>query len=121
MVLNKKIEKISSIELLKSFRTIRQDWRTKTPYQKWCFLYNIGRATLKLLAYPLYENDQTLKPLSHLTLALTVLVECFGIYTLYFCVIHGEFAKFLPSTCFISGPILAVSYKNITLYLLIYD
>lgn len=116
MPLNKKIEILSTVELLKSFRYIRQEWRNKTPYQKWCYLYNIGKTTFKITNYPLYQIDQKLKPLSHLILALIGLVAALEIYTLHFYIIRGEFQKSFPSTCFLSGPLLAVSFQNTQFY-----
>lgn len=104
MALNAKIQALSIVELVKSVRTIRQDWRIKTPYQKWCYLYSIGKAAFKLVAIPLYEIDQKLSWYSHFSLVYMGLAVTLALYTAIFYTIRGEFVKSLPSTCF--APVL---------------
>lgn len=109
MVLNEKIETLSLIELVKSLRTIRQDWRIKTTHPKWCYLYSIGKAALKVIGIPLFEDDQKLYWYSYFPFVYIGINTALGVYTAYFYIGRGEFVKFLPSTCMLVGPLLAVS------------
>lgn len=109
MVLNEKIETLSLIELVKSLRTIRQDWRIKTPYQKYCYFYSIGKAGFNTVGIPLYQDDQKLYWYSYVPFSYIGLYTVLGVYTAYFYIGRGEFVKFLPSTCMLVGPLLAVS------------
>lgn len=111
MVLNKKIETLSIVELFKSVRTILQDWKFKTPYQKWCYFYSIGKFAFKLGSVPLYEIDQTLNWYSYTALGYIGLYTMLVLYTAVFYINSGEFMKFLPSTCF-ATILLAVSIQN---------
>lgn len=111
MVLNVKIETLSIVELFKSLRTIRQDWITKTPYQKWCYLYSIGKAALKIIGIPLFEDDQKLYWYSRFPFVYITIHAALGVYTMYFYIGRGEFMQFLPCTCMLVGPLLAVSIR----------
>lgn len=43
-------------ELYRSVRTIQVDWNLKTPLQKWCYLFGIGRAPFILPVVPVFES-----------------------------------------------------------------
>lgn len=117
MPLNKEIETTSALGLVKSIPNIRQEWRIKTPYQKWCYLYSLGRLGFKVIHYPLYETNQELSALSHLTIVIIGTIVLLEIYTLYFYIVRGDIFGALPSTCSISGPVLGVSSQNTNFYL----
>lgn len=110
MILNEKIVTLSIVELLKSVRTIRRDWKTKTPYQKWCYMYSIGKVAFKLVAIPLNEDDQKLNWYSYFSFVYVGLYISLVIYAAIFYTNRGEFAKFLPSTCLLVI-MIAVSIK----------
>lgn len=111
MVLNEKIETLTLVELLKSVRTIRNDWSTKTAYQKWCYIYSAGKMANTVLGLPLYQDDQKLHWYSYGGLTIIGVYFSLGMYTACYYIISGEFVKLLPSTCLLSGPALSVSIK----------
>lgn len=101
----------SLIELLKGFRTIRRDWKNKTPLQRWLYLRSFGDIGFGLTGIPLYRNDRTLHLYSYFAYSYMGLYTTLVIYTACFYIARGEFGKFLPSTCLLVGPLLAVSFK----------
>lgn len=109
MVLNEKIASLSIVAFAKSIFTIRQDWRIKTPYQKWCYLYNIGKTAFKINTIPLYENDQKLNWYSYFSYFYIGMYAFIVLYTAFFYIIHGEFVKCFPCTGFIAT-LIAVSF-----------
>lgn len=109
MVLSEKIETLSLVELLKGLPSIAHDWRCKTAYQKWCYFRSIGKTAFKYCAIPLYEIDQTLNWYSYFQIIYTGLYTVLALYTLWFYINRGEFAKCLPCTCLLIGPLSAVS------------
>lgn len=102
------------IELLKGLRTIRYDWKNKTPLQKWYYMRNLGKIGFGLVGIPLFHDDQTLHLYSYFSYMYVGLYTSFVIYTACFHIAHGEFMKFLPSTCLLVGPILAVSFEKLS-------
>ena len=99
MVLNVEIKALSPIELLKSVRSIWREWKYKTPYQKWCYLYSFGRISFALADLPLFRNDQKLHWYSYFAFAYIGFYGICVIYTAYYFISLGEFMKILPSTC----------------------
>lgn len=108
MLLNRGIDVLSVLGVIKSLRTIGKEWHEKTPYQKYCYMYSIGRAAFKLLALPLFEIDQKLNLYSYFPCFYITLYTLLVINTVIFHIGNGEFVKCLPCTCFLPL-LLAVS------------
>lgn len=109
MTVNKKLVIPTARELFQSIRTIRTDWQLKSPLQKWCYLYAIGKASLAVMFIPLFEEDQTLHWFATeggIVAAIHILLCA---YTICYHTIGGELAKGLPCTCLL-GCTIAVSW-----------
>lgn len=101
MLLNARIQTLSVVEVLKSVRTVRQDWRIKTPYQKWCYYYSIGKAALSTIGIPLYEDDQKLFWYSYFPVVYLGLHGILVVFTMYYHIYHGQFMRCLPATAYL--------------------
>lgn len=111
MVAGDKIESLSMFKLLKSIGTVRHDWKLKNAYQKWCYLFSIGKAALQLDNIPLYEMDQTLNWYSYFGWVYIGTHVALVVYTVYYYITSGEFSKCLPCTAYLIGPVLSVSVE----------
>lgn len=56
MVVSSKFKIPTGRELLKSLNNARGEWAIKTPLQKWCYLYGIGRAAFGIMRVPTMTN-----------------------------------------------------------------
>lgn len=115
MVLNENPKIPSTRELFRSIRTIRGDWKLKTPLQKWCYLYGIGRAALYPPRVPSFEDDDTISFRSYQGIIYATIYVLLAFYTLWYHIIRGEFYKALPCTCILSM-LLAVSLQTLSCY-----
>lgn len=100
--LNAKLKIPTFQELIKSIPTIRSAWRLKTPFQKWCYLYGIGKAVLYQTDHRFFENDQTLSAFIYFSLVPVAVYTISAIYTIFFYIANGEPAKCLPCTCLLT-------------------
>lgn len=96
---NDKFRMVTVFELLKSFPTIRQDWKKKTLIEKCEYLYGIGDLGYGKAAIPLYRVNQKIIWRSHMITAMIVVLTFFVGYTIAFHLPRREYAKFLPCTC----------------------
>lgn len=99
MILNEKLKIPSSRELFKSFRTISTVWWYKTPNQKWCYIYAMGKSASKPIGLPLFESDQTIYWNAYLIYGIFGCYTLLALYTAYYYAIDGEPGKCLSSTC----------------------
>lgn len=109
MVLNQKLEIPSTRELIK-ITINRSQWNSRTPLQKWYYLYGIGRTFLVPTGYKVFEEDQTLPWYSYFTPAYITVYFLLAIYTSFHYTSQGEFVKFLPCTCLL-GIISSVRFS----------
>lgn len=98
------------VKLLKGLPTIKRDWKCKTPLQKWWYLRDLGKIGFGLAGVPLFHEDQSLHSYSYFAYMYLGLCTSFVVYTACFYISHGDFMKFLPSTCLLVGPLFAVSF-----------
>lgn len=108
---NKKLIIPTARELFQSMSTIRDDWNFKTSLQKYCYLYGVGRAACIIVQLPIYEDDQTLPMMAYQGCVYVATYFLLAIYTVYYFVMNGEFAKCLPCTCLLVGPVVSVSLQ----------
>lgn len=112
MVLNKKYVRPSALEYLRTFRTIHEDWKQKSPLAKWCYINGIGKIACSSLGLPSFQKDQKLKWYSFLGYFLCGIYIVLGVYTLIYYLLQDEFMKGLPCTCNIAGKIKADKNPN---------
>lgn len=111
MPLNKRLIVPTFGEMIKTFSTVRREWKLKTPFQKWCYLYGFGKAPFSLIRLPMFQETQALHLLSYYGYVYTAIYLLLVLYTVYYCVIGEEFVKCLSYTCMLSVA-LAVSFRN---------
>lgn len=100
MPLNKRLNIPTFVEMIKSFATIRHEWPLKSPLQKWCYFYGIGRAFFTLNRFSLYEESKELHWFTYYPFLYLGVHIALIFYTAYhYIIVRGEFAKFLPCTC----------------------
>lgn len=109
MPLAMKNELRSLIELLFGLRTIRRDWKKKTPFEKWAYMRDIGKMSFGIAGVPILHEKQTLTWYSYFPYFYVGLYTLLVIYTAGFYIARGEFWKCLPSTCLLIGPFFGVS------------
>lgn len=111
MVLNKKLTIPTVCELFQLLLTIKKDWSVKSPLEKWSYIYGIGRAANAIVKLPMYDDDQTLSLWAYQGCVYFGAYFVLGVYTVFYFLMSGEFAKCLPCTCLLVGPVLGVSFK----------
>lgn len=91
--------KIPSILELIQITINRKQWSSRTPFQKWCYFYGIGKACLTPHGYSAYDNNLSMKFRSYFLTFCIFGYFAFVQYTVFYYTKHGEFAKCLPCTC----------------------
>lgn len=110
MVLN---QKISAPPIREVFKVIfnRAEWHSKTAYEKWCYLYSIGRGSLDVLGFPVYHEKMIFCWYTYVFFVYLAIDTCGVLYTGYCYLLSGEFSEFLPCTILWAGPLICVSFK----------
>lgn len=91
--------KIPSILELIQITINRKQWSSRTPFQKWCYIYGIGKACIKPTGFSVYDNDLSIKFRSYFITLGILGYFLLGLYTVFYYTEKGEFVKCLPSTC----------------------
>lgn len=110
--LEKKFQVPSALEMLRSFRTIRQDWKLKDSIEKAAYLYGVGDLGYGTVGYPLFRDGQAIHWRASIYCMQYATHIFLVLYTIAFYLRHGQFAKCLPCTCLTTGPFLVVSTSN---------
>lgn len=111
MVLNEKLKILTKKELLRSLPNAKNEWKTKTPFEKWCYLFSIGKLACDILSLPVFrDNVKDVRRVRlmgnfHWLYIVTQIVLTF--YTMYYYTSNGEFQMGLPCTC-MAGICIAV-------------
>lgn len=109
VILNEQFE-IPSLRELLQVRTTKAKWDSKTPLQKWGYLYGIGRVSLNILGFPVFREDPSLYWFSYIFFVYMGIDMALVFYTAYKCAFMVDgFAVFLPCTALLVGPLLCVS------------
>lgn len=103
MVFNEKFNIPSTRELIKMLIN-SEAWKSKTPLQKWSYLYGIARSLNNVIKMTPYKEDQTLSWFSYYPLFYVSVHFILMMYTIAYYLPNGEFDKFLPCTCVFVGP-----------------
>lgn len=108
VILNEKFEVPSLRELLQVRKTKAQ-WDSKTPLQKWGYLYSVGRVSLNILGFPVFRDDPSLYWFSYIFFVYMGIDIVLVFFTAYKCLLMDNgFAIFLPCTALLVGPLLCV-------------
>lgn len=83
---------------LKSWRKFHEDWRMKTPKQKWFFIYGIGAKICDSMGVRVY-SDMKNYWYSYFNGFIGIIYLGTLLYTLWFYFVKGEFARGLQCTC----------------------
>lgn len=119
MVLNSKFPIPTFRDYLRSlqnFRHIREEWNSKTPLQKWCYLYGMGKLSGKMIGVTTFEDDQNLTWYSYMQYSYYAVSSILAIYTIAYFLLQGQFLKGLPCTCMMVGPMYGVSFNQFTYF-----
>lgn len=81
----------------------------KTPLEKWCYLYGIGKTACTVVALTKMIRPSQCLLIKHL-FTLLFFFTLHILYTVYYHLIRDEFLEFLPSTCFLA-PLVAIGSK----------
>lgn len=112
VILNDKFE-VPSLRDLLEVRTTRVNWDSKTPLQKWGYLYGIGRVSLNFFGFPIFRDDPSLYWFSYVFFVYMGIDMILVIYTAYnYLLLDGALGPFLPCTALLVGPLCCVSIKN---------
>lgn len=112
VILNEKFEVPSLRELLQ-VRIAKAAWDSKTPLQKWGYLYSIGRVSLNFLGFPIFRDDPSLYWFSYVFFVYMGVDMILVIYTAYRCLyVTFDFGAFLPCTALLVGPLCCVSIQK---------
>ena len=100
MVLNSTFKIPTPLELLKSIPNAKQNWKLKTPMQKWCYLYSIGKIPYDFVRVFIFkENVHHVHWFNYfLQVYLSVLI-LLSFYTIYYYQMRGELQASLTATC----------------------
>lgn len=85
-MLNKNLTIPTAIELLTAFKN-KSTWKSKTPLQKWCHFYGIGKLAATFGKLTFYVDDPSLYWVSYIPLVFGLLFE-FGF-------IHSKLKKYI--------------------------
>lgn len=108
MVLNSKFKTLSALELFKSIPNAKYEWKSKTPMQKWCYFYSIGKVPFSIAHLPLFKEDQNdVHWFGCFSLANSTIAVLLSLYTIWYHQVHGEAQISLVSTC-LTGIIVGV-------------
>lgn len=88
--------------------SIRDEWKSKTPLEKWSIFYGIGKTSHRLLKVSFFESDQKLNWFSYFPFFYIFVLMMLAFYTVIYYTLHGEISKSFPCTCFFAGPVLGV-------------
>lgn len=99
---------IPSIGELINVKKTKAEWDFKTPLEKWCYLYGIGRTGLDILGLPVFRDTMKYYWYSYVYYSYVIVDLILVIYTAYCYISLGEIEKFLPCTALLMGPLACV-------------
>lgn len=99
MIINSKFNIPNIRELFRSLKNARAEWKQKTPMQKWCYFYSIGKGAFGVLRMPLMNDIYHVHWFAYFLLTYMTIVTLLSIYSLIYYTLRGELLMALPSTC----------------------
>lgn len=109
MVLHLRFKITIAAELFKSLANVKNYWKKQTPWEKWCYLYSIGKVPFDIAGPSLFQDSVKRVGWFYYTfLANSSFLVSLSLYTLCYYQYYGEPQKALASTC-MASVMLAVS------------
>lgn len=102
MVLNLKFKIPTTRVLFKSLKNARGEWKSKTPMQKWCYFYGIGKTAYSAMCVSLLNDVNKVHWFGYFTVVYSIAIPLLSLYTICYYAYHGQIEKALPSTCMAS-------------------
>lgn len=99
MALNLEFKTLNAHELLASVKDIKNEWKTKTPMEKWCYYYSMAKVPFGLMRIPIMNDVNHVHPFCYFYLLYTSILIPLSLYTMWYYASLGELQKGLPSTC----------------------
>ena len=99
MALNSKFKIPNGLELLKSLKNARAAWKLKTPMQKWCYFYALGKEAFRIIRVPLLNDVHHVHWFAFAVVVYFNIAISLSIYTVALYAYQGDIQKGLPSTC----------------------
>lgn len=99
MVVNSKFKIPNTRELFTGLKNARGEWKLKTPLQKWCYFFGIGRAAYGLGYIPLMVDVNNVHWLRYSAFVYAGIIIALSSYTISYYAYQGDLQMALPSTC----------------------
>lgn len=119
MVLNSKFNIPNARELFKSLKNAKSEWKLKTPMQKWCYFYGIGKYVYRVLRLPIFNDVNHVHWFAYFLIVNGAVIILLSLYTICYYSYHGATQMALPSTC-VAFIFMGVSIHYSTIGLHIY-
>lgn len=81
-----------------SIKSARSEWKLKTPLQKWCYLYGIGRAAFGLIRMSLLNDVHRTHWFGYFTMVYATLLPLLSLYSIIYYAYEGKLQMAFPST-----------------------
>lgn len=112
MAVNSKFQIPTARELFKSIPNAKYEWIKKTPLQKWCYFYSIGKIPFDFLRLPMFgENVNQVHWFAYCAFGYATITISLSSYTLYNGITNNDGKTSLASTC-MAAVCLAVCNSN---------
>lgn len=98
-MVNSKFKVPNALQLIKSLKNVRSEWKLKTPMQKWCYLYGIAKAALHFIRMPLLNDLNHVHCIGYFTFVYLIGIPSLSLYTLCYYAYQGQLQVGLSSTC----------------------
>lgn len=99
MSLKLKVKIPDSRELINGIRNARDEWKSKTPLQKWCYFYGIGRASFRFIRMSLMNDVNNTHWFGYFAMVYVCGFPLLSLYTICYYTYKGQFEMGLSSTC----------------------
>lgn len=96
------------VQSLRNIRNIREEWSAKSPLEKWCYIYGIGKISGRMTGLPPFEEEMRVTWYSYAGYAIFATYTALALYTNVYYWLHGDFLRGLPCTCVLIGPWMGV-------------
>ena len=99
MVLNSKFQIPTLFELFRSLKNVQAEWKYKTPMQKWCYFYGIGKGAYGVVRMPNMNDINHVHWIAYYSCSYSILTVFLMFYSLFYYARDGNLLMGLPSTC----------------------
>lgn len=89
----------TALELFETIKNYKTEWKQKTPKQKWCILYAIGRISFTACQYSIFRDINVVHWFAFFIIGYQSIIFLLSLYSIYIFNTEGAIEKALPSTC----------------------